>query len=78
MIAPWISTLNTVVDPPISLGVIARKFLRSTLPCVDAGNAPLAGQCPNGNNNDRLLRASIVIGIKLDTKQRYFCVKLLL
>lgn len=63
MIAPWISTLNMVVDPPISHGVIARTFLRSTLPCVDAGNALLVGLCPNGCNNDRLIRASNVIDI---------------
>ncbi|WP_158221325.1 hypothetical protein [Salimicrobium humidisoli] len=30
MIAPWISTLHMAVDPPTSLGVYARKFLRST------------------------------------------------
>ena len=59
MIAPWISTLNTMVDPPISLGVLARKFLRSTYSCVDAGNAPQVGLCPNGGNVHRLLRASI-------------------
>lgn len=27
---------------------------------VEAGNAPLVGRCPDGCNNDRLLRASIV------------------
>ncbi|WP_156330907.1 hypothetical protein [Salimicrobium jeotgali] len=30
IIAPWISTLHMAVDPPTSLGVYARKFLRST------------------------------------------------
>jgi len=30
MIVPWISTLHMAVDPPTSLGVNARKFLRST------------------------------------------------
>ena len=30
------------------------------LSMVDAGNAPLVGLSPNGNNIDRLIRASIV------------------
>lgn len=60
MIARLDLHFHMAVNPPMSLGVYARKFLRSTYPCVDTGNAPLVGQSPNGNNNDRLIRASIV------------------
>lgn len=59
MIARLDLHFHMAVNPPMSLGVYARKFLRSTYPCVDA-DTPLVGQSPNGNNNDRLIRASIV------------------
>lgn len=51
----------------------ARTFLRSTLPCVDAGNAFLVGLCPNGLNIDRLIRASNVIARNLVNRQCIFC-----
>ncbi|WP_343782936.1 hypothetical protein, partial [Virgibacillus salarius] len=38
------------------------------LTMVDAGNAPKAGQSPNGENIDRLLRASNVQTMGLKTK----------
>jgi len=56
----WISTCPLAVDPPISPGVDALTFLRSTSQGVEARFAPLQGRGPNGFDRSRPIRASFV------------------
>lgn len=56
----WISTQTLVVYPPMSPGVIALTFLRSTSQGVEARQAYIRGQCPNVENSSRPIRASLV------------------